>query len=226
MQLHLPKGWTREFRRYIMGLTDGGKLSVINALAMKGAADKAADLIRKGYDASAFPHREGTQQAYRYGKKRDLKPSKRKYPNALSLRRSMTLRRSIVVRVRRQGRTKMGGYNVQIHPDKVYGGLGDKADKRGLKVETIGYEMENPRPQVIRMTQAMAAYLASMRDRDGEPRGATKVPVGSTFVIRRSSRKVWAPVFKRIRTVLPTYNKIFNKYMSLKDLSWVIRPRK
>lgn len=213
-ELRIPGGWAGDFLRYAKKLTKGRQLQAINKKGVHKLALEAAKAVRRGYAAADYGHTQGTLEAYAFGKKQGKgrkdgsggKPARRKYPSASSLNRSGTLKDSVVVRAMRNKGRKVGGYDVQIDPKKVYGAKADKADK-GILVSRIAAQMENPRPIMVTLTPAMAAYLALIKGKDKDKQRTGSKKVGDVITITQKPRPVWEPVFYKLRTIMPAYSR-------------------
>ena len=205
-ELKIPGGWAADFLRYAHKLTKGGQLQAINKRGVHKLSLKAAKAVKKGYEAASYGHAKGTLEAYAHGKKPGLRPARRRYPSAASLKRSLTLRDSVVVRAMRDKGRKTGGYNVEIDPKKVYGAKGDQADA-GIPVAKIATQMENPVPVQVTLTPAMAAYLAVIRGAKSDKQKSGNVKINSTITVTPKARPVWEPVFYKLKTIMPAYSK-------------------
>jgi hypothetical protein len=192
-----------QLEKYLERLANGD-LKKSNTHALQGLAHRVRDAVRKGYQDSAYARTEGTLQAYAHGKAAGSTPSRRTW-GGKSLMRSGLLAKSILVRQMTKG------WQVQVDPKATYGG--DATDEqRGLRLERIAAQLENPKPIIIKVTQAMKNYLAMIRGGGGSPSGKT-TPVGSTILIQMEAKPVWKPVFDKVRGMLPAYTKIMEKHL-------------
>lgn len=192
-----------QLERYLSRLARGDLKNAHNH-ALRGLAYRVRDAVRKGYETSSFARAEGTLQAYAHGKMAGLTPARRTWGGS-SLRRSGQLARSVIVRQMDKG------WQVQIDPKAVYGG--DPTDAaRGLRLERIAAQMENPKPIAVKVTQAMRNYLAMIRGGGPSPSGRN-APVGSVILIQMDPKPVWKPVFDKVRAMLPAYTKIMQRHL-------------
>lgn len=204
--LRLIHNGLEEFKKYLKRLKlDSHK---IHMAATYEIARKARDLIKEGYQKACYSYHPGTLEAYARPA-----PGKRRWGGGNSLIRSGILSRSVVVR------RKKSSYQVQIDPKKIYGAGGDPKDAmRGLKVEFIAAQTENPKPYMVRMTAPMKAYLAMIARESGKPQAATGsgIQVGATFLVQPRAKPVWGPVWKEVKKYSRRYNRVFNKYLRMR----------
>jgi hypothetical protein len=203
------------FRNYISALARG-ELQRSQEKACEQLAEDLKKEIKKRYASHSMAHTTGTQETYAQGKAKGAWPSRRTW-SGTSLNRSQGLGKHVVVTPIRGGKR---GYRVQINPRVTYAsaGQGDPADKSGpvdrpVRIRRVAEQMERPKPQILKVSPRMGAYLAALRagkagKRKTDRRIQDNTAISGLIVHMPKARKVWEPTHEGVKKHIPRFQRV------------------